>query len=139
MSSLFDFDKPAQYAVMSNPVAHSKSPRFYALFAAATGQRPGGALERHGDIEALAAVGDEVAHRLFEAARVDLDRAVVQALAGSRSKQRMDERRFAVRDGIAHHRVQRRLIEIEQRRHEALSRLARRHYTEADRAVLRAA
>ncbi len=67
---------------------------------------PGLFLERHRDIEALAAPLEKLSHRTGEVFKRCLDRGVLHRLTGLLCKQAVDSGGFAVTDRVADHRVQ---------------------------------
>ena len=84
-------------------------------------QRPGLLFERHGDVESLAAGGEEIPYRLFKTAGVNLNGAVGDALPRLLREGGVDARRFGMGNGIAHHRIGIGLgVEVEQGAHAVL-------------------
>ncbi len=76
--------------------------------AAPLGELAGLDLERYRDVQPATTRGAEVADRLREAPRVDLDGAVLDRQAALLGEHRVDARRLAVRNGITHHGIERR-------------------------------
>ena len=81
--------------------------------AALVGQPVGIGLERHGDVEPLAAERTELVDGLRQAADVDLDGGVFDVMAELAREQLVNRRRLGVCDGVAHHRVAVGSIEFE--------------------------